>query len=480
MRRFFRRDGILAVRLDSNRTHKRASLQAWSCLNLGMARHAPTMMLLLFVLLLAACQGGGLEGEVEPTSTPIPTAPAIARPTFIVQRGDVREILEFTGRWQPRDQMSLSFEIGGTIRRVNVQRGDTVSAGQLLADYQITDLEDQLASAQLSLETALASLESGTEGSVQTVADAEVQLANARLTLESRRASSPWTSVASARIDVQSAEQAVANAQRSYDEAISRPEQDADVVDNAYEQLQNARQNLRSRQISYDSAAQNFNNQEFDVAQAENAVIQAELALERARAGGGNPDGEQSVRSAQLQIDQINADIARSSLYAPIDGEVLEVNIIPGDAVQAFEVVITIGRPEPKEALASLAIADAQRLSVGMVGECNILNDPNSLVQCIVRRLPLSSQDADQTTRVAATLPNAALGQLIEVDMPLQVREGVLWLPPEAIRTFQDRTFVVLETPEGQRVADVELGLQTDERVEIISGVNEGDIVVGP
>jgi hypothetical protein len=64
--------------------------------------------------------------------------------------------------------------------------------------------------------------------------------------------------------------------------------------------------------------------------------------------------------------------------------------------------------------------------------------------------------------------------------MPLQVRKNVLWLPPAAVRTFQNRTFVVIQTPGGQRVADVEVGLRTPDRVEIISGVNDGDVVIGP
>jgi hypothetical protein len=64
--------------------------------------------------------------------------------------------------------------------------------------------------------------------------------------------------------------------------------------------------------------------------------------------------------------------------------------------------------------------------------------------------------------------------------MALQVRENVLWLPPAAIRTFQNRTFVVLQTPDGPRTVDVQIGLQTDERVEIVSGVEEGDIVEAP
>jgi multidrug efflux pump subunit AcrA (membrane-fusion protein) len=454
---------------------------------LGSFIHRKTIRMLLIGLLvsLAACSGVEIPDtgdaaaqQAVPTSTPIPTAPAVARPTYLVQRGVVQEVLEFTGRWQPRDQMQLSFEISGTIRRVNVQRGDSVNAGDLLADYEITSQENQLASAQLQLETAQQSVESGTAGNVQSVINAEISLANARLQLESTRANSPWTSLESARLSLESAEQSLENAQRSYNDAISRPSNPASAVDSAYQQLQNAENSVKNAQNQYYSAAQSFNNYQFSVAQAENAVIQAELNLEQARSSA-SPD-EQSIRSAQLSIDQINADIARSSLYTPIAGEVLEVTILPGDAVQAFTTVITIGRPEPKEAVASLAIGDAQQLSVGLVGVCQVINDPDSAVQCVVRQIPLSSRDADQTTRVAASLQSVATNQLIEVEMPLQVREDVLWLPPAAIRTFQNRTFVVLDTPDGPRSVDVELGLQTDDRVEIISGVNEGDVVQGP
>ncbi len=442
--------------------------------------------LIILGVVLAACTGnpagGGTGAQQAPTSTPIPTAPAIARPTYLVQRGDVQNILQFTGRWQPRDQTPLSFPIAGTIRSVKVRVGDAVTAGMLLADYQIATLEDNLASAQLDLETAKANLTSGAAGSVSSVADAEIALANARLSLQRTKDSSPWPQVQSARIQLDSAQQGLVNAQRAYDDAVSRPNQPASTVDQAYNQLLSARNSLRSAQASYDSAAQSFNTYKYTIASAENAVIQAELNLLKARTGGADPQKQQAVRSAQLRVDQIKAQIAQSSLVAPGDGEVLEVTIKPGDQVAAFATVMTIGRPEPKEAVASLAIGDAQRLSVGLVGVCQVLNRPETAVQCIVRRIPSSARDADQTTRVAASLEdlNLRTGQLIDIQMPLQVSKDVLWLPPAAIRTFQNRTFVVLQTPDGPRSVDVEIGLRTTDRVEIKSGVKEGDVVIGP
>ncbi len=437
--------------------------------------------MVLILLIVSACTGTPNTAQQQATSTPIPTAPAVAPPTYAVQRGDVEDIFDFSGRWEPRDQEQLAFEVGGAVRRVNVRRGDSVTSGELLADLQIDDLENQLASAQLSLQSAQASVESSSQSGVQSVSDAEIALANARLSLQNAQNNLPWEQVNSAQLSLQSAQQSVDNAQRAYDNAVSHPEaaNAASAVDSAYQQLLSAQNSLRSAQNSYYSAAQSYNNSEAQLKTQQNNVIQAELNLQKAQQNAAEGTSSDQVQSAQLNIDQINQKIAQSSLYATIDGVVLDVTIKPGDSVTAYKAVITIGRPDPKEAIANLAFNDAQNLSVGMVGVCQVVNQPDTAVQCVVRRMPISAQDADQTTRVAATLPDVAEGQLIDVQMPLQVSHDVLWLPPAAIRTFQNRTFVVLQTPDGPRTVDITIGLQTDDRVEITSGLNEGDVVIG-
>ena len=62
----------------------------------------------------------------------------------------------------------------------------------------------------------------------------------------------------------------------------------------------------------------------------------------------------------------------------------------------------------------------------------------------------------------------------------LERKEDVLWLPPAAIRTFEGRKFVVIQEGAIQRRVDVTVGIESDDRVEIVSGVEEGDVVVGP
>ena len=59
-------------------------------------------------------------------------------------------------------------------------------------------------------------------------------------------------------------------------------------------------------------------------------------------------------------------------------------------------------------------------------------------------------------------------------------KDSALWLPPQAVRNFQGRRFVVVKEADGERRADVKLGLQGEDRLEILSGVLEGQTVVSP
>ncbi|PJF20989.1 MAG: hypothetical protein CUN56_13365, partial [Phototrophicales bacterium] len=159
-------------------------------------------------------------------------------------------------------------------------------------------------------------------------------------------------------------------------------------------------------------------------------------------------------------------------------GVVLTVNVSRGDNVEAFEKVITLALPEPLEVISKLSVEDAARLAVSMVGICEVAGRPETAVQCIIRRLP--GDDTSETVRVAASLENVPLGETIDVSISIGTREDVLWLPPEAIRTFQSRTFVVVQTSTGETTADITIGLRTAQRVEILTGLNEGDVVIAP
>ena len=112
----------------------------------------PVAAVFLMLLILTSCNTSA--SDAEPTPTPLPTPVVAEKPTYIVQRGPVTKSLEFTGRVGPVKQQDLFFRSDGFVRNVKVERNAQVKTGDLLADLEIVDLENQLAEAQLKLKEA--------------------------------------------------------------------------------------------------------------------------------------------------------------------------------------------------------------------------------------------------------------------------------------------------------------------------------------
>jgi multidrug efflux pump subunit AcrA (membrane-fusion protein) len=47
------------------------------------------------------------------------------------------------------------------------------------------------------------------------------------------------------------------------------------------------------------------------------------------------------------------------------------------------------------------------------------------------------------------------------------------------VRAFEGRRFVVVRKGDRESRVPVKVGIETDERVEILEGVEEGDLIVG-
>jgi hypothetical protein len=60
------------------------------------------------------------------------------------------------------------------------------------------------------------------------------------------------------------------------------------------------------------------------------------------------------------------------------------------------------------------------------------------------------------------------------------VHADTLVLPNAAVRRFAGRTFVVMEEEGRSRRVDITTGLENGDQVEVLAGLDEGDVVIGP
>lgn len=99
---------------------------------------------------------------------------------ILVKKGTVIELVSVTGNVNPKDNVSLAFEKGGRIVRVNFKEGDKVNVGSRLVELDASELLAQLREAKANLDAEKARLEdlkSGTRPEEIAVKRVELQKA---------------------------------------------------------------------------------------------------------------------------------------------------------------------------------------------------------------------------------------------------------------------------------------------------------------
>jgi multidrug efflux pump subunit AcrA (membrane-fusion protein) len=70
------------------------------------------------------------------------------------------------------------------------------------------------------------------------------------------------------------------------------------------------------------------------------------------------------------------------------------------------------------------------------------------------------------------------MGMLARVQVTLLVKPNVLMVPNGAVRTVGKRRFVEYMDGEIKRSRNVETGITTDQETEIVSGLEEGMVIL--
>jgi multidrug efflux pump subunit AcrA (membrane-fusion protein) len=459
----------------------------------------------------------------------------------MVEVGTVVQTLEFTGRASPVLQQELFFETGGNVGEVFVAAGDWVQAGQVLAELDIDDLQQQLSQRFLSLETAEIKFEQAQiearEAITTTYAsleDAKADRTGAKTTTANDLAEAR-ASVASAEVGLENAKLSLTIVQKSdtvsknvrdreyeanwhevnygeYLKKYERGEVDKTRLDLEYNNLLTAKElldearaqatlALRQAEANITSAEETLRQARVRLAelQKQPAVQDAQDVLEQARkayddaVAAADPESYDmrllvlDLEQTRLDIADIESQIAAAQLIAPFDGQILSLSVKAGDSAAAYDTVGVIADPAQKEITAELGSDELSQMALNQQAVIVLRNRPGETFYGSVRQLPYpyggATVDSGNDTAVHVSIDGQIaleLGELATVSIVLDERENVLWLPPAAIRTYQGRDFVVIQHVDGsQQRVDILVGIVTEDRVEITAGLEAGQTVVG-
>lgn len=319
------------------------------------------------------------------------------------------------------DATTLSVKVPGRLQTISVDLGSVVREGQLIAQVEPLDYELQLKQAEALLGQARARLGLPLSGDNDTVdPDQTSTVREARARLEEARKNRE-------RI-----------AELNQQGILSESEREA--ADAAYEVAANR----------YRDAVEEVNNR------------RAQLAQRR------------------VEVEIARKHLADSALYAPFDGAVQERRASPGEYLAAGTPVVTLVRTHPLRLRVEASERDAPLIRAGQSVRVWVEGDPTPHLGVISRLSPA----IDQATRmllVEADLPNDGTlrpGSFVRAEIITQDRHPSLSVPANALTTFAgiEKVFVVEDGKARER--QVTTGRRGSNWVEIVRGVNAGDLVV--
>jgi multidrug efflux pump subunit AcrA (membrane-fusion protein) len=425
-------------------------------------------------------------GNAQPINpTPLPDLPTPAAPTYVVQRGIVARGVEFSARVQPASSETLSFQTDGRIYKINVKEGDLVKQGDVLAELDLSDLKRQLEQELVRFRTAQTVLSNTVQSFSDTLRLAQLDLDQARIRYEvARTRAGAGNSVL--QNDLKRIDKRIADIQNSIRQA--RANFDQAGADNAARLLEEAEIERERILAGLSDADRNTRTLELEAQSQAADVARAEIAVRRLRSQI-DPGQIEAVETARIAVEATQAKIANGSLIAPFDGEVGLISVKVGDSVSALSPLMVVAKPGELELVGTPSDAQLAEISVGQAVTVTFLSVDAVPIPGRIGRVPIIGNESSginaQRARVIRIIvpENTEMqsGAIARIATFTSRKDDVLWIPPSALRTFRTRRFVVVRNPNGaERRVDVKIGLESIDRVEIVDGLAEGDVVAAP
>ncbi len=196
-----------------------------------------------------------------------------------------------------------------------------------------------------------------------------------------------------------------------------------------------------------------------------------------------------AIAAAKANVEKFQTMVSYTQITAPFDGVVTHRYADPGTLIQA-------GTSSDTQALPLVRVSDNYRLRLDFPVTVDYVKDVQLGDSVDVRVDSLNGKtftgtisrfthDVDDNTRTMITeieVPNPNLelmpGMYATVVLKVEKRLQVLAVPTEAVAGGKTPTVYVVNHDNQIEERAVKLGLETPDKYEVLSGLNEGDLVV--
>jgi HlyD family secretion protein len=366
----------------------------------------------------------------------------LAVETVAVEKGDIRLYLEDTAVIQCKEKQTVYVEGSGKITDINIDVGDTVKKGDIVLVMDKGDLELQLRDANAKVAAAKAQLK-GTE------------FANYANKIEIAKA-------------------AVEQASLTYESALRSFE----TTKKLFETGSISEEELNKSQDAYKAA--------------QAALNSANLQLDEIMRG--TPDYVKSGYASQLEQaiifrDNILRSMGKLQVKAPIDGVVLEKFVEVSSTVAQGTAAFAIGNIGMLELQADILADDGYKVRVGNEVEISgkVIEDAiikgkvakiAPMAKTVASTLGVNQRRVPITIEMTENVIGLKPGYSVDIQIITFVKNDALKVPDTSVFDYKGKSCIIAIENNKTVVKEVEKGLEGDRVIEIVNGIEEGDIIL--
>ncbi|TWI59826.1 efflux RND transporter periplasmic adaptor subunit [Halalkalibacter nanhaiisediminis] len=403
----------------------------------------------------------------------------------LVSYGALSGSNQLSGTIEAYEEVNVAPKVAGELVEMNVEKGDIVQTGTLLARMDDTSERNALEQEQTRLRQAQSSLQRAQMGkstAEQSYAQAQASLRQAEGGLaearEGREANlnNSGFNVENARVALEEAQKNLERMQALYDEGLIS-DQDFEGAVNAENRARIAHEQakLNQDQASSDTGLRSL---EASVDQARIGVSMAQSAISEADIG--IREAQIAVEQAQLSVDAAQNRLDDKRIVAPSPGEVVSVNGYVGEMISnqaAFAQILELDRVKLGVDITAEQIA---MFNQGETVEVAVANSTEALSGTI-SYISATSQDTGLfKVEVAIDNPDRKLrpGMFGSIVMEEVLADEGILIPTQAIVEKQGESFVFI-VEEGVAVRkNIEVNRFDTEFTSVTGDLKENNQIV--
>nr|WP_312578596.1 HlyD family efflux transporter periplasmic adaptor subunit [Sedimentibacter sp.] len=181
---------------------------------------------------------------------------------------------------------------------------------------------------------------------------------------------------------------------------------------------------------------------------------------------------------------QLNDLTEGDTVYSPMKGTVLQVDVSGEEVVDRNTVLMTVADLENMEVVLDVDELDITKITLGQqaIITTDVFKDESFTGK--VTKISMEGQTNNGVTTYKVTIhlddrKSLMSGMNVDIEILSDERNNVIVVPIDAIHKLDGEYMVTIKDKEGNKSdVKVELGLANKDNVEIVNGVEEGDVVV--